>query len=209
MGQKRPNIKHSTLIGDYAKGGLKDIDILSKFKSLHLFWLKRLFDENYHPWKLIPLHYINIASSNTLLFLPNLDITANRIKDVPVFYQNIIKHWNEISQSPPQTPLMVLSESLWFNSFIKIDNMSISPSFCGVNQSIFMCDLFTDNGNFITWDAASIKLNTLNPFKWIQIMNAIPVGWKNIVQGTHTHITRDSYCLDIHLNKKENIIYIK
>ena len=85
--KKRPNIKHSTLIGDDSKGGLKDIDILSKFKSLH-FWLKRLFDENYHPLKLIPLHYINIASSNTLLFLPNLDITANRINDVPDFYQN-------------------------------------------------------------------------------------------------------------------------
>ena len=141
-----------------------------------------------------------------MLFLPNLDITANRIKDVPDFYQKIIKHWSEISQSPPQTPFMVLSESLWFNSFIKIDNMSISPWFCVVNQSIFMCDLFTDNGNFITLDAAPIKLNTLNPFKWIQIMNAIPVGWTNIVQGTH--ITRGSCCLDIHLNKKENIISI-
>ena len=85
--------------------------------------------------------------------------------------------------------------------------MSIFPSLCGVNQSIFMRDLFTDNSNFITWDAASIKLNTLNPFKWIQIMNAIPAGWKNIVQSTH--ITRDSYCLDIHLNQKENIISLK
>ena len=72
--KKWPNIKHSTLIGDDSKGGLKDIDILSRFKSLHLFWLKRLFGENYHPWKLIPLHYINIVSSDTLVFLQNLDI---------------------------------------------------------------------------------------------------------------------------------------
>ena len=34
---KQPNIKHLTLISDYDKGGLKDIDIESKFKSLHLF----------------------------------------------------------------------------------------------------------------------------------------------------------------------------
>ena len=32
---KRPKIKHSTLINDYQKGGLKDIDIGSKFKALH------------------------------------------------------------------------------------------------------------------------------------------------------------------------------
>ena len=30
---KRPNVKHLTLIGDYSYGGLKDVDIPSKFKS--------------------------------------------------------------------------------------------------------------------------------------------------------------------------------
>ena len=90
--KKRPSIKHTTLIGDYSIGGLKDVDIPSKFKSLHLSWLKRLFDDNFHPWKQIPLHYIKSASSNTLLFLPNLHISENSIKDIPDFYQNIIIH---------------------------------------------------------------------------------------------------------------------
>ena len=36
--KKRPNIKHSSLISNYPRGGLKDIDIPSKFKSLHLNW---------------------------------------------------------------------------------------------------------------------------------------------------------------------------
>ena len=40
--KKRPNIKHSTLIGDDSKGGLKDIDILSKFKTLLLFLFKEV-----------------------------------------------------------------------------------------------------------------------------------------------------------------------
>ena len=39
--KKRPNIKHSSLISNPC-GGLKDIDIPSKFKSLHLNWLNRL-----------------------------------------------------------------------------------------------------------------------------------------------------------------------
>ena len=53
--KKRANIKHSTLIGEYSKGGLKDVDIRSKFKSLHLNWITRLYDvTNFHPWKLIP-----------------------------------------------------------------------------------------------------------------------------------------------------------
>ena len=31
-----PKIKHSTLIGDYAEGGLKNVDINTKFKALKL-----------------------------------------------------------------------------------------------------------------------------------------------------------------------------
>ena len=33
---KRPKIKHASLISDYSKGGLKDVDIDSKFRSLRL-----------------------------------------------------------------------------------------------------------------------------------------------------------------------------
>ena len=65
---KRPNIKHSTLIGDYAKGGLKDVDIPAKMKALHLSWINRLFDSNSRPWKLIPLYHINKVSSDTIFF---------------------------------------------------------------------------------------------------------------------------------------------
>ena len=53
---KRPKIKHSTLISDYCDGGLRDVDIECKIKSLKLSWLNRLHDCNHHPWKVIPLH---------------------------------------------------------------------------------------------------------------------------------------------------------
>ena len=44
MGRLRPKIKHLAFIGDYnyREGGLKDINIDAKFKSLNLTWIKRL-----------------------------------------------------------------------------------------------------------------------------------------------------------------------
>ena len=51
---KSTKIKHSTLIGCYAEGGYKDVDIESKFKSLKIIWIKKLLDDNFHPWKIIP-----------------------------------------------------------------------------------------------------------------------------------------------------------
>ena len=59
---KTPKIKHSTLIADYSEGGLKSVDIESKLKAMKLTRVKRLSDNNDHPWKII--------TSNCLI-LPN------------------------------------------------------------------------------------------------------------------------------------------
>ena len=49
---KKPKIKHSTLIGYYSDGGLKDIDLTSKLESLKCLWIKRLRDTtDFHPRK--------------------------------------------------------------------------------------------------------------------------------------------------------------
>ena len=45
---KRPKIKGKTLINNFDKVSLKDIDITSKIGSLQCSWVKRLFDRNFH-----------------------------------------------------------------------------------------------------------------------------------------------------------------
>ena len=45
---KRSKIKHTTLIGNYDYGGLRDIDIDIKIDALQASWLKRLLDSNVH-----------------------------------------------------------------------------------------------------------------------------------------------------------------
>ena len=55
---KKPEIKHTSLIRDYSEGGLKNVDIKSKIVALQLTWIRRLHDENFHPWKLIPLNVL-------------------------------------------------------------------------------------------------------------------------------------------------------
>ena len=51
---KSAKIKHSTLIGSSAEGGYRNVDIESKFKSLKIICIKRLLDESFHPWNIIP-----------------------------------------------------------------------------------------------------------------------------------------------------------
>ena len=50
-----PKIKHETLCNDYKSGGLKNVDIPRKIIALQCFWIRRLYDDSFHEWKLIPL----------------------------------------------------------------------------------------------------------------------------------------------------------
>ena len=50
---KRPKIKPCTLIGDYAVGGYKSVDIGAKFYALKFIWIKKLLEDDFHPWKSI------------------------------------------------------------------------------------------------------------------------------------------------------------
>ena len=84
---KPPKIKHKALIGSYERGGLKDIDIESRIKALRLSWVKRLYDDSEHEWKIIPKFFMEKYAKN--LFFPNLKINIKN--KLPKFYKNIIQ----------------------------------------------------------------------------------------------------------------------
>ena len=65
--KKNPKIKHSTLLGEYEWGGLKKVDVDTKLRSIRISWLRRLFDNNYHPWKVIPLKMIEQYDKSLIL----------------------------------------------------------------------------------------------------------------------------------------------
>ena len=72
---KKPKIKHSTMIANYEDGGLRDIDISTKIKALQLSWLRRLHDNNFHPWKIIPSFlFSKISVFGKDMFFPNFQL---------------------------------------------------------------------------------------------------------------------------------------
>ena len=65
---RNPKIKHDTLYKYYENGGLKNVDIMYKVVSLQCSWIKRLYDNNSHNWKVIPLHMITQKLGKKFLF---------------------------------------------------------------------------------------------------------------------------------------------
>ena len=184
-GGKKPKIKHSTLIGNYEDGGLRDIDIYSKIKALQLSWIKRLHDKNFHPWKIIPTYLLSkllVCGKN--IFFPNFQFKHTPFFDkIPIFYQNILNFWSELSVAEPVTASSILSESIWNNRFIKIGHMIIEPSFLDMHKQIFVANMFSDDGKILEWNAFKISHDLSDNFffKWIQIVDALPKNWVKIV----------------------------
>ena len=50
---------YSTLCNSFATGGQRNVDINTKIAGLQCSWIKRLYDDSFHKWKLISVHLIN------------------------------------------------------------------------------------------------------------------------------------------------------
>ena len=112
---KRPKIKHSTLIGNFENGGLKDIDIESKLKVLKLSWIKRLLDFNFHPWKTLAAKLLEPVEG-TKIFHSNLSISRECHK--PTFYKQLIEFWELTSIGICDELSFILNQSVWNNKHI-------------------------------------------------------------------------------------------
>ena len=69
---KKANIKHSTFCYGYEKGGLKNVDLRNKMTSIQCCWVKRLFADDFHDWKIIPVFLIDkilVRNSSFIIIL--------------------------------------------------------------------------------------------------------------------------------------------
>ena len=149
----RAKVKHSSMIASYDADGLNDIK--TKLKSLQLSWVKRLYDDTCHCWKVIPMFFINRYSQD--LFYPNIKLTLP--EDMPLFSQNIFKFLEDISKSEPITLKSVFSQSIRFNSFILIEKKPIKWKMSNVR---FIKDFYDSDGRILEWNSFKFKFGLQN-----------------------------------------------
>ena len=73
-------LRHETLCKEYKDGGLKYVDIPKKVISLQRSWARRLDDNSFHEWKIIPV---------------NLTFKRHHFKSFPHYYRHILLNWKK------------------------------------------------------------------------------------------------------------------
>ena len=144
------------------------VEVFTKNISLQCSCTKRFYDENFHEWKMIPSYIIKT------IFYENIKFhTEKRTK----FYKEMITIWAKcLSGSPSSLPSAILSQCLWFNSNIKIDNKSIFISDFASKNIDFVGQIFHKNGKTKPWDyiKSEYNLESKLKYRWIQLTDVLP-----------------------------------
>ena len=198
---EKPKIKHETICNVFRNGGLKNVDVTDKIKSLQCSWIRRLYDDKFHEWKLIPQYLIKNVFGLNFIFHSNLSLDLKLIYRFPSFYQVLFKNWIETFSYNSDSPSCIRSQFLWFNKQLRIDNKSFILKELSDKNLNFLNQLYDPEGNVKQWEdiKQEFQLNEDAFYKWVQTIHSIPVSWKNMISKT------DSSNIDVHLD--HNLIW--
>ena len=113
---KRVKIKHSTLCNGYEKVGLKHVDLRNKITSIECSRIKKLFEDDFHDWKTIPLFLITKYLGKNFKLHNNIDINNDIFSKFQFIYQDIFIKWINNYNGKLTLPSRILNEFIWFKS---------------------------------------------------------------------------------------------
>ena len=171
-----PKIENSTINNNYENVGFKDVNIAAKISSLQSSRIKKLFDENFHDWKIIPLHIIHKSLGKKFVFHSNLKVNKKLTKSFLKYYREIINTWGSKFLCQTLEQSAILSQFLWFNSQIQIGNKGVFFSSFTERNINFVGQLFKTDGAVKQWKQLQEEYGLANKlnFKWIQLIHSLP-----------------------------------
>ena len=197
--------QNKTLYPSY-ENGLKNVDIEYKIISLQCSWIKRLFDNTTHSWKIIPHYLINVVLGNNFVFHSNLSINEIKLKKFPNYYRQLLSKWMKHFSCHPILPSMIASECLWYNENIKIDGKTIYYQYPFSENGLNYVGQLFENNHVKTWLQIKHEFNLKEKhmFAFFQIIHALPKQWKEVLTNNTDNIVNLVF-YDHHLANKQQM----
>ena len=173
--------------------------------------MRRLYDDSFHEPKVIPLKLIKKSFGSHFKFHSNLLFNIFCINDFPSFYLDIFCNWKKYFSTNPETPSCILSQYLWFNKFIIVDNSYVNFTNFSKKNINFVSDLVNENYNFKSWEFKKKKnhLDYKLYFQWIQLIHGIPLIWKQKINDCEKNVEKKYVVQDHHLIQNTRVIVLE
>ena len=116
-------------------------------------------------------------------FHSNIFLKKTSLKKLLPFYRNISTNWKTHFSSSPEPPACLLSQFLWFNKYIQIEDNPVCLTKFAAKNIYFLSQLF-EGVRLKSWNDLKIEYNLTNEthFQWLQLKHAIPHKWKTIIK---------------------------
>ena len=133
-----------------------------------------------------PIFFSRVGGNKTIFHF-NLQLSEAclaKIKSFPLFYQQLIQIWAEVSKrDPTQTPdpaYEICKEVLWNNSCITCGGKSLYNQYFITKGIMCIFDIMDKNGIVLKWQKAKQKydLNVSSYLSWLGRIKSIPTAWK-------------------------------
>ena len=144
------------------------------------------------------------------MFHSNLLFNISCVNGFPSFYLDIFCNWKKYFSTNPETPSCILSQYLWFNKFIIVDNSYVNFTNFSTKSINFVSDLVNQNCNFKIWETLKNEYHLDNKlyFQWMQLIQAIALIWKQKINDTEKNVENSYVIQDHHLIKNTRKIAI-
>ena len=144
-------------------------------------------------------------------FHSNLLFNISCINDFPSFYLDIFCNWKRYFSTNPETPSGILSQYLWFNKFIIVNNSYVNFTNFSSKNTNFVSDLVNENCNFKIWETLKNEyhLDKKLYFQWIQLIHTIPLIWKPKIDYSEKNVETNYVVQDHRLIKNTRAIVLQ
>ena len=161
----KPKIKHSTSVADHSEGGYKDIDIKTKIGALKVAWVTRLSDDNFHPWKIIPVILFTNFGGIKNVFHYNFKASKQcrlEVSRLPKFYQELTQLWSEVAERKCSNASEICGEVLWNNALIMSNGETFYNKHFVGKGILTVKNIIDESGQPLSWTEATQKYDLNN-----------------------------------------------
>ena len=117
-----------------------------------------------------------------------------KIKAYPIFYQELVLLWSEVSEKEPVEISEICSEVLWNNKFIISKKESLFNKLFIDNGMTKILDIINGRGILLDWIEVQKKysLNSSHILNWLGLIKCIPQIWKEKLKREYTELPNEN-----------------
>ena len=199
---KKAHVKKTVVTQEIHNGGLKMPDYLCKVKASKISWVKRLLQGG--KCAILAKEILMLQMPWNEFCRSNFD-TDFLNDDTPLFYKQLLQYWFDFYATKPEGVTEILSECIWYNKYITVDNAPIFYKNAYANGLKYINDVLDDTGKVLSRNNLNEKFDIdLSIMSYNSLYSAIPRLWKTVVKNTERIEVNTNIMISV--NKKEKLI---